>query len=152
MTDFSYDDSDWPILLVTEGPGVPSPNEYRAHWAQVLQYTFPKREPFVLLIDDRKAEKPDAIRRKIIAETMQRSMQANPGNLRGVGVILGSKFDQGVLTAITWLVRPPYPMSMFSDVPKAKVWAIRMLPDLNRSLIPRAMRSIGSTRPPPPRD
>lgn len=146
MPKYEYDDSEWPIFRVAASVGVPTADEYRAHWERVLEHTFERREPFVLLLDSRYEERPDALRRQILADAMQRGMKDRPGKLRGVAVVLSSRLQQGVLTAVNWMVRPPYPMSVFSDLVKAKRWAAGLLPDGEYGLFPPTLRS--SARPP----
>lgn len=122
-----YDTSEWPIFLVTSPRGVLSLEDTAEHMRQVTQIGFARGEPLVVLFDSRNAPRHNAAQRKIVAEEMKRSQRLYPGLALGVGIILRSRLDRGIVTAITWLAGPPYPIGVFESVPKAKVWARELL-------------------------
>jgi hypothetical protein len=122
-----FDESSWPIFLVTQPAASLSVEEYRRFLGEITQKASDRHESFVLLIQASKHERPDALRRKAIAEEMQRGLASGRLRLRGLGIIVESRIEIGTMTALTWLARPPYPMAAFDGVAKAKEWANKIL-------------------------
>jgi hypothetical protein len=114
--------------MATLGSRTLSADAYRVLLRQIHALAFSHPQPFVLLIDVMGVTKPDALCRKAIAEEMQSYVKQDQGRLRGIGLIVGASLHRGVMTALNWLVHPPYPMAVFENVPTAKVWAQRQLP------------------------
>jgi hypothetical protein len=125
-----YDTSDWPIFLVTSPRAVLSLEETVAHMRCVTEIGFARGEPFVLLFDARNAPRHNAAQRRIVADEMKRSQRLFPGLALGVGIVLRSSLDRGIVTAINWLAGPPYPIGVFESVIKAKVWARALLAEV----------------------
>lgn len=123
MTEAVYDTSEWPIFLVTSPRGKLSIAELEAHMRRVTEIAFARREPFVLLFDTRFAPRPDAAQRRVVAEEMKYSGRRYPGIALGVGIVVRSAWEAGIVRAITWLASPPYPTSAFDSVHGAKLWA-----------------------------
>jgi hypothetical protein len=117
-----FDDSDWPVFLVTQPERQLSLDAYRDFLMELTRRVTSRQEPFVLLVDASRSVKPDALRRKLIAETMRVTHQKHPSLMQGLGLVLGRQVEQGVVTALSWLVRPPYPLMVFETVSRAKVW------------------------------
>ena len=69
----------------------------------------------------------NASERQLIADEMRFCVRRHPGVLRGMAVCLSSTIARGGLTAINWLVRPPYPTTAFESVASASVWLKRQL-------------------------
>ncbi len=124
----SFDDSEWPIFLVTQPRDTLTIDAHRAMLAEITTRAFGRKQSFVLLIDATVVtERPDALRRKLTAAAMRQGNVKYPGILRGLGVVLRSTVDRHVLTALTWLARPPYPMAAFETISQAKTWARQRL-------------------------
>lgn len=120
---FAIEDSEWPILVV-HLPAQSPIEEHRAHLAKITNAAAARREPFVLLIDTTsQVERPDALHRSVTAEAMTSFTTSYPGLMRGLAVVLRSKHERGVLTALDWLARPPYPLTSFDKMAEAKAWA-----------------------------
>jgi hypothetical protein len=47
--------------------------------------------------------------------------------LKGVAFVVRSTFQRGIVTAISWLSRPPYPYAAFDSVDAARDWALAQL-------------------------
>ncbi len=138
LTEAVYDISEWPIFLVTSPQSELSLPDYEAHMRRVTELAFARREPFVLLFDTRHAPRPDAAQRRAASEEMKRSGRQYPGLALGIGVVVRSAREAGVVRAITWLASPPYPTSAFDSVHAAKLWARQLLARAARSRVARA--------------
>lgn len=119
----SVDDTEWPILVATLRGRVLSADAYRALLREIHARALSRAHSFVLLMDVIGTPKPDALCRKTIAEEMECYMKEDQRRLCGVGLVVGPSLHQGVVTAINWRVHPPYPMTVFQDLPAARQWA-----------------------------
>jgi hypothetical protein len=50
-----------------------------------------------------------------------------PKLVRGVALVVKTAFERGFVTAISWILRPPYQQAVFDNLADAKAWAKRML-------------------------
>ena len=98
-----------------------SEEKFREHLDHISA-VYERREPFTLLVDARRAPPLTASERQILADTFRFLVRRNPGVLRGLAFCLSDTSARGALTAINWLVRPPYPTAAFESIPKASVW------------------------------
>ena len=132
VPDFDY--SEWPMLVITQPRQTLSVEAHRAMLARITAEAFTRGEPFVLIVDTTLSlDRPDAVHRKLTAEAMQNGSQAHPGLLLGLGLVLHRAADRHVMTALSWLARPPYPLAAFESVDKAKGWARLQLSGAKRA-------------------
>jgi hypothetical protein len=121
----SYDESEWPIFIVRM-PGKPlSVEALQAHLDRCGE-PYKRGQPFCMLIT---GDHPplSAVQRKAVAQAMKAHNSLHPGVMVGCAIINRSAFIRGVITAVTWLARPPYPFAVFEDASKAKDWLTQLL-------------------------
>lgn len=120
MTAARYDDSEWPLVIVTMPRSAMSRDEFDAHLARINSY-YP-RGAFGLLIDTRDAFPLDANQRRMVADHIERNEARYPRTLLGCAVVMTSAIQRGVLRAIKWLTSPKFELEPFADVDEAKTW------------------------------
>jgi hypothetical protein len=134
MTAPSYDASQWPIFRVTMPKDGATDNELNAH-VMSIEGRLQKGERFALLIDARNAKPLDARGRQALGQMLRRAFQRDPHVLAGLGVVLSSAVERGVLTAIIWAAGRTYPQRTFAEPAEAATWLRTMLaaPDPRRA-------------------
>jgi hypothetical protein len=116
-----YDDSGWPIVMVFPPPPGSSSERFRAHLNQI-DALFARRQPFALLVDVRQSAPLSALERRMVAERMAQNHRAGPGLLKAMAMVLRTRAQRGIFTAVHWLQRPAYPTRAFDALPAARAW------------------------------
>ena len=62
------------------------------------------------------------VQRAAIAKTMRTCVEAFPGRLRGLALVVRSSIQRGIITAINWVASPPYPIAAFKTEADAEAW------------------------------
>ena len=121
----SYDESEWPIFMVTLPRVVLSASAFRQHLDRCGE-PYKRGEPFCMLIT---GDHPpfSALQRKAVAEAMRAHNQLHPGLMLGCAIVNRSAVARGIITAVTWLAKPTYPFAVFPDATKAKAWLTKLL-------------------------
>lgn len=122
----SYDTSEWPLLRVTMPRDGLTDSEVDAHVAY-LEQTLQAGQRFALLIDARRSQPLSARGRQAIGKLLSRSFQRHPFVLAGIGVVLSSAIERGVLTAISWAAGRTYPQRSFATPEEAAAWLLGQL-------------------------
>jgi|RhiMethySRZTD1v2_1073278.scaffolds.fasta_scaffold28858_4 hypothetical protein len=122
----TYDYSQWPVFVVKMPPNALSLAELQAHLV-ACEEPYRRGQSFSWVIDLRDAPPPPAAQRKALAEAMREHSERYPGLVRGVALVVRTAFERGVVTAISWLSRPPYPQAVFDNFADARAWATRKL-------------------------
>lgn len=120
-----YDDSKWPVLLVTLPEADLSGAAMLAHVDQMSSFTA-RGTPYVAVIDVRGAPALTAQSRRLAADRMDQDDDAHPGVLLGLGIVLATSIHRGVFKAMAWLSRSPRPFEAFTSVEEAVKWARRL--------------------------
>jgi hypothetical protein len=120
MTAARYDDSEWPLVIVTMPKSAMSRDEFEAHLARIGSY-YP-RGAFGLLVDTRDAFPLDANQRRMVADEIELNEVRYPRTMLGCAVVMTSAVQRGVLRAIKWLTSPKFEMEPFADVAEARTW------------------------------
>lgn len=120
MTAARYDDSEWPLVIVTMPRSAMSRDEFEAHLARIASY-YP-RGAFGLLVDTRDAFPLDANQRRMVADEIERNEVRYPRTMLGCAVVMTSAVQRGVLRAIKWLTSPKFEMEPFAEVTEARTW------------------------------
>ena len=120
-----YDDSKWPVLLVTLPEADLSGARMLAHLDHMSSLTA-RGTPYVAIIDVRLSPALSAQSRRLTAERMDQDDEAHPGVLLGVGIVLATSVHRGIFKAMTWLSRSPRPFEAFTDLEEAAKWARRL--------------------------
>ncbi len=119
------DDSRWPVLVATlSGEAIDEEmDEYFAWMDRWLE----TGEPHAVVLDFRAGGANTAKqRRRIAAWIKQRSGQL-AATRAGVVCVTESHVVRGIVTAIRWLIRPPYPWTVTSTMAQANVWVAERL-------------------------
>ena len=128
------DESQRPILIARLPPNASADN-FSKQLAQITKVAVARQSPFVLLIDATdQMERPNALHRKLTADEMLACFQKHPGLMRGLGVVVALSQGKSVITALSWMVSPPYPMQSFDSMIEAKLWASKLLGTNRRDL------------------
>ncbi len=125
MSQVSYDDSAWPILVIT----MPDQELIGAEMLEHIDHmsAFTRRGiPYVKIIDVRVSPSLSAQSRRIAAERLDQDDEAYPGVLLGVGIVLATSLHRGIFKAMTWLSRSTRPFEAFMTVEEAVTWARRL--------------------------
>jgi hypothetical protein len=118
----TYDESQWPVLIVTKSPGEQSDQEFIAHLDTLRSY-FQRGARFGLVMDVRHSPILSADRRRMTAERMEEDIRKFGPLLVGVALVLSSPIARGMLTALRWLrPSPDPPMMPFATVAPAATW------------------------------
>jgi hypothetical protein len=120
MVAVRYDESEWPLVIVTMPRAPMSRDQFEAHLERISSYY--RRGPFALLIDTRDAFALDANQRRMVADEIELNQERYPRTLLGCAVVMTSAVQRGVLRAITWLTNPRFEVEPFSDLDEAKTW------------------------------
>jgi hypothetical protein len=104
--------------------------ELDAHFTELEAYCFARAQQRphwrpALLADARLAGAMDARGRRRISECFQRLGPLLGTRMVAHAVVVKGKVGAGVLTAVLWLQRPPWPIQAFSDPDDAYRWIIR---------------------------
>lgn len=116
-----YEDSGWPIFIVRMPPNELSNDEFKAHLV-ACQKPFRSSQSFCMLFDMGDHPPLSAAHRKASADAMKADMIRFPGLIAGMAIVVHSKVTRGVVTAISWIARPPYPFAAFDKEAEAIVW------------------------------
>ncbi|MCA9633418.1 MAG: hypothetical protein KC766_37470 [Myxococcales bacterium] len=115
-----FDESEWPILRVIFDVSLTPEevDEYLARCAEMLA----RRERMALLIDARKAEIPDAKTRARFVDFFETQRPRTRRYIAGMAVVLQTAMGRGVVTAITWIESPTFPVKSFEHASEARMW------------------------------
>lgn len=122
--EIGIDDSRWPIVVVTP-PRRVTDDQMRTHLATFAELQRDRGGPHILVLDLRRCEKISPRQREMIAERMPTATDHRA--CLGLAMVFTSTLTRGILTAIFWLRRPPYPTKIFSELAPALDWAQRTL-------------------------
>ncbi|MGE0322584.1 MAG: hypothetical protein AB7K71_05275 [Polyangiaceae bacterium] len=115
-----FDESEWPILRVTFDVSI-SPAEVDAYLARCSEF-LTRRERIGLLIDARKADVPDAKTRARFVEFFDVQRPRTRRYIAGMSVVLRTAMGRGVVTAVTWMESPSFPVKSFEHAGEARLW------------------------------
>lgn len=79
-----------------------------------------------LLVDVTRARVGNATHRQRISKTFARTMRVASSCVVGQAFVVRTRMQQGALTAILWLVKPPWPLRVFSSREEAFDWLRRL--------------------------
>ena len=120
----------WP-LVVLRTIGTPSDSELRAHLQEIESLVLAREEPFVQIIDQRKAGALNAGQRALIAEHQSAMDGLYARFCRGEAYVADQAM-KGIMIAVFWQAKPPYPYRFFERMPEAERWAREKYGDLPR--------------------
>lgn len=116
-----YDESRWPFVVVTMPKRELSDDEFLEHLAEMAVYGM--RGPrFGLVIDARLPAEPNASRRRLIAEQMDRAIERDGERCVGVVIVLDSPVKRAVFNTLQWLRRANHPLAAVSTPEEGLRW------------------------------
>jgi len=126
MAQIALDTSRWPVPVVTP-QGLVSTSELSDFFAAYSGMIMQRREPYVLLIDLRKAADMPAAQRKLLTDYMKKQEEITGRLCAGTGLIFESVLMKTILTAIFWVKQPPQEVRVFNGLKEAEVWAVEAM-------------------------
>ena len=121
----TVDVASWPIVTLTTA-GSPTDDQLRQHLKEIETQVLHQSRDFVQIIDQRKAETLHAGQRAIIAEHQLEMADLYGRYCRGEAYV-ASETMKGVMIAVFWQAKPPYPYQFFETLQDAEVWARQTL-------------------------
>jgi len=118
-----YDDSEWPIFIARMPAHRLSPDDFHAH-LDALREPFRRGQPFGVLIVMGEHPPLWPTQRKAAADAIKSDSLRHPGLLRAKAVVIRSTVERGVVTAVSWMAKPPYPLAAFEAEAAAKAWLL----------------------------
>jgi hypothetical protein len=115
-----YDDSSWPIVVVTTPKYVMLPDEHALYLDRLSGY-HRRGQLFGFVFDVRQSPAPTAEQRRQLAERIDRDA-AQFGHRAPVALVVSSSVQSGVVKVIQWMLREPHPVEVFTSVEAAKAW------------------------------
>lgn len=115
----------WPLVVLTHIDSPTTP-ELAAHLREIEDEVLARDAPFVQIIDQSRAQVPDAVQRALIAEHQQRMEDAYRRNCLGEAYVVSTR-NRGAMVAVFWLAKPPYPYVFLDTMREATEWAAARL-------------------------
>jgi len=117
-----FDDSSWPIVVVTTPKYVMLPDEHSEYLDRLSSY-HERGQFFGFVFDVRLSPAPPAEQRRQLAERIDRDA-ATFGRRAPVALVVASAVQSGVIKVIQWMLREPHPVHLFTTVEAARAWLI----------------------------
>jgi len=118
MARLEIDESEHPLLSV-QFPLTLTAEEFADY--QKRLFAIMDRGPVLLLIDGGQVQL-DAHMRKMMADQVRNNQEFFVRYCRGCAVVVRYAITRGVMTALTWLVTPAFPMRSFGTEEGARNW------------------------------
>ena len=119
MTANKYDDTGWPVCVVTwtpEGTTLAGHDEFMAQLDRWLL-----RGRCGVIMDVRAGGRPDSVLRKHIAEQKKARKDAMRAHFV-MALVVANSIQRGVLMAVAWVSPPSHPERAFTDFEEARAW------------------------------
>ena len=124
------DTTEWPIVFLTT-VGSPTDEQLREHLKDIEREVLQRGQKFVQIVDQRESEILNAGQRAIIAEHQATMEDHYASSCLGEAYVSDKKM-QGVMIAVFWQAKPPYPYRFFESLEEAREWAHRLAPRWSR--------------------
>jgi hypothetical protein len=98
-----------------------SDTEFLAHVADMASYGS-RPTPFGLVIDARVAPTPNAARRRMIAEEMDRGVERDGHRCIGIAIVLDDSIKRAFFNTIQWLRRTEHPLAAVATPADGMTW------------------------------
>ncbi|MEW5852733.1 MAG: STAS/SEC14 domain-containing protein [Myxococcota bacterium] len=117
-------DAEWPLVtLVIEGSF--TDEELGVLLTQAGAYRA-RGEPFVLLVDARRADRPTPLQRKFMSDFSVAGGEQRR-TLVGRAIVTGNPLVRGVIRVVELAAPPPYPSRVFAEIDDARRWLKTLL-------------------------
>lgn len=129
--DYLLDTLEFPLCRISAPEGCDptriDPDSFYAHTDSLLQL----HEPFALLYDLRHSGALSAERRQRFARYVTANEALVSRYLVAFASVVETSWQQGLLTAVLWILRPPRPQRAFTEEREAVDWLGRQLQAAN---------------------
>jgi hypothetical protein len=124
MSDLTYDESRWPLVIATSPPEPIDEEQITLLYKRVDQWLARKTDVGIVMDPSQCTSFGPGARNQITLEVAKR-----PTFYKYVimGVVMKSTFQRGAVTALHWLVPPKHPWGAFSDRAAAEKWVSQKL-------------------------
>jgi hypothetical protein len=134
----TYDYSGWPIVVIYMPPQLLSASAFEQHLTACGE-PYRRLKPFGGIMVMGEHPPLPAAQRRASALAMKANIERYPGLCRGLAIVVRSALGRGIVTAHSWLARPPHPFAAFETVPAAKEWLLGHLRHVEKSPRTRGM-------------
>jgi hypothetical protein len=117
----------WPLIVYT-APATVNDEEMRAVM-EASHAVFVSGARFAFVLDVSQLRGITPAQRRMITEGMARHEDEGREFCAGFAMVFSSMIVRGVLTAIHWVRKPPYPQVVFGARDEARAWAEAQLSD-----------------------
>jgi hypothetical protein len=116
-----YDERHWPFVVITLPARPMTDEQFHQHLRDVEAY--PERGgPYGFVVDSRVAPSPNAVQRRVIADTMDKISRRDGARFIGIAVVLNSSAQRAVFKALLWLRQSDRPMTAVATVDEGLQW------------------------------
>jgi hypothetical protein len=122
---YAFTDSKWPIVIC-EPIGVSTDGDID-EYIRTNEQAVARHEPHFVIVDARQGESMAAVHRRRVADWVTQNEPALRAYRVGLAFVSESALLRGVLTAIYWVRRPPYPTAWFRTLQEAEDWGNELL-------------------------
>jgi len=117
---YAVDDSRWPVVTVRPTELVNDiaalDGTYRA-----LELLLARRQRFRVLLDLRGGASSPRRRQRFLDWGKRHAIDLT-SYLAAIAIVVGTSFERGIVTAVTWMYAPPWALRVFSDRAEAETW------------------------------
>ena len=113
---------EWPLVILELPPGSDAREVDQESFYEQVGELLAKGERFATMHDVRSAGRLDAVRRRRFAEWVRTNEPLLRRTLIAHAAVVSSGLQQGVITALLWVIRAPAPMRVFTDPDDARAW------------------------------
>lgn len=117
----TYDYADWPIVTIYMPSQRLTAEGFEKHLIACGE-PYKRGTPFGIIIVMGDHPPLTAAERQASAQAMATHYAGNPGLLRGAALVVSSAAEHGVVRALGWVAKPPYPFETFKLLAAAKTW------------------------------
>jgi hypothetical protein len=139
------DTTDWPIILMDCGAFRDTDADLKSalDWLeQAMRECVKTREKCVQITDLSGVQRiPTAIQRKIAGDWVKSTLELQKATSLGGANVTPSSIVRGIVTAISWIQRPPTPVKYFATRGEATLQALKWLEEGN-ALLPPALQQL----------
>lgn len=111
----------WPVVLLHVVGGGDQAPDFDS-FLRALEMTQERQGRIVVVLDLTHA-RPDPKRRQAIINWVQQNRDAVDRRILGIGVVAPSAIQRGLVTAVRWFVKMPFPIEVFPARRAALGWA-----------------------------
>lgn len=108
--------------------GDPTPEDFERFFAS-QRALLRRGEPYVQVADASRAHVMSSMQRRLVAEFSRETSDDAARLCQGTAVVIANTVVRGALTAVTWLVKLPYPLAIVSTmaegIAQCRVWSER---------------------------